>query len=229
MMDIKSTILLIIFTVLVYKANGQQIYLGTGMENAIFKDYVNSLGINTLNLNYPKTEDVFFEGGYRTDLYTNRFQLNVGVSYNNYEINTGFFDGINDVPINYNLEYFSVKIGLFIAVINLRNFKLNLHTHLSHDWLSKGTSEFNNTINNLYSDNTFDKTLISFHKGVNAEYKFSENITSYVSYNISDSFREENKDSVNGEKYTFHTNSISIGLLFNNLIFTRKTVCYGGF
>ena len=202
-MDIKSTILLIILTVLVYKANGQQIYLGTGMENAIFKDYVNSLGINTLNLNYPKTEDVFFEGGYRTNLYTNRFQLNVGVSYNNYKINTGFFDGSDNIPLNYNLKYISIKTGVYIALLNLRNFKLNLHTHLSHDWLSKGTSEFNNTINNLYTDNTFDKTLISFHKGVNAEYKFSENITSYVSYNISDSFREENKDSVNGEKYTF--------------------------
>lgn len=231
MMNFKiSGFLVIIFTfLLVNSSNGQQIYIGSGIENAIFKDYVNSLGVNTLNLNYAKTEDVFFEGGLRSNLYTNRLQFNLGVSYNNYEIQTGFFDGFNDVPLNYNLEYFSLKIGLIITILNLRRFKLNMHSHLSHDWLSKGTSSFNNTINNLYTSNTFDKTLISFHKGISAEYQFSENLTSYVSINISDSFREENEDSVNGEKYTFHTNALSIGILIDNLIFTRKTICYGGF
>ena len=160
-------------------------------------------------------------------LYQNKIKLNLGSSYNTYKINTGFYAGNVSVPLTYKLTYVSVKAGLIFSIISEPMFKLQVHAHISHDWLTKGISEYSDVVNDLYNQGTFDKTLIRFHKGISAEYSISDEIATYVSYNIADSFREENKDSTDGESYVFHSNGISFGILFN--ILNRGKVCYGGF
>jgi hypothetical protein len=229
MMNLKTTYsFIILITFQLYPTYGQQFYVGVGSENAKFKDYVSSSGENTLDLSYASSQDILFEGGYRANLYTNRLKWNLGASYNKYQINTGFFNGNISVPLTYNLTYISLKTGVYFSIINKSRFKFQIHSHISHDWLMKGKSEFNNQSSDLISDNTFDKTLISFHKGISVEYSISENIATYLSYNNANSFREENKDSVDGEKYTLSTNAFSCGILFN--IYGRKrTICHGGF
>ena len=218
---------IILIAVHIYTVKGQQLYAGFGIENAQFKDYVNSFGVNTLDESNTQPINFLFEGGYRANLYTERLKYNVGLSYNKYEIKTGVINGNVSVPLTYNLSYVSIKTGVYFSIVNEPRFKLQLQSHISHDWLISGKSNYNNVVNNLYTDNTFDKTLISFHKGISLEYAISDKISTYLSYNNANSFREENKDSVNGEKYTFSTNAISCGVLFN--IEGRKTVCHGSF
>lgn len=228
MMNNKTTYSFILFVIVITNEfNGQQIYLGLGTENAYFKDYINSLGQNTLDLSYSKTQDFLIEAGYRSNLYTDRLKWNLGISYNNYKINTGVFNGNISIPLNYNLTYISFKAGALFSIVNEPKVKLQIHASISQDWLLKGTSTFNTVVNNIYTDNTFDKTLLSLHRGLSLEYNISDRISTYISYNISDSFREENKDSVNGEKYTLSSNVISCGILFK--LQTSKIKCYGGF
>ena len=229
MINLKTTYsFIILITFQLYSTYGQQYYVGVGFENAQFKDYVNSFGENTLDLSYSSSQDILFEGGYRASLYSERLKWNLGVSYNKYQINTGFFNGNLSVPLTYNLTYVSLKTGAYFSIINTSRFKFQVHSHISHDWLLKGKSEFNNQSSDLISDNTFDKTLISFHKGISLEYSISENIATYLSYNNANSFREENKDSINGEEYTLSTNAFSCGILFK-IDGRKKTICHGGF
>ena len=218
---------LFFLTVIIYTVKGQQIYLETGAESAYFKDYLNNLGENSLDLNYSKSQEFFVEGGFRFNLYDNKIKLNLGSSYNTYQINTGFYasPGTSSVPLTYNLTYVSVKTGLIFSIINEPKFKVQVHTHFSHDWLTQGTSKYRNVVNDLYQQGTFDKTLIRFHKGLSVEYNVSDEIATYISYNIADSYREENRDSSVGDSYVFHSNAISFGILFN--ILNRGKPCYG--
>ncbi|MDD7914252.1 hypothetical protein [Polaribacter ponticola] len=218
---------LMFFTILSTVAKAQQLYIESGVESAFFKDYVNNRGENSLDLSYPKSQEFFIESGLRLNIYKERLKLNLGGSYNTYKINTGFFSGESSIPLTYNLTYVSIKSGFIFNIINEPRFKFQAHTHLSYDWLYKGTSTFRGVVNDLYNDNTYDKTLIRFHKGLSVEYNISNKIATYISYNITDSFREKNEDSNIEESYVFHTNAISMGMIFN--ILSRREICYGGF
>jgi opacity protein-like surface antigen len=219
--------LLIVSTVFIYTLNAQEIYIGVGAENAYFKNYINNLGANTLDLNYKKPKDFLLEIGFKSNIYESRFMYDVGITYNNYKINTGFFTNNTSIPLNYSLTYTSIKAGLQYAVLDRNRFKLNIHTSLSQDWLISGTSSYLNVSNNLYDDNTFDKTLISYHLGISVEYHLSENIVTYIRYNTSNSFREEYQDSNPEEKYTLRTNALSTGVIIK--LNSRGIKCYGGF
>lgn len=228
MLKYKTTYsLLIVSTVFIYTLNAQEIYIGVGAENAYFKNYINNLGANTLDLNYKKPKDFLLEIGFKSNIYESRFMYDVGITYNNYKINTGFFTNNTSIPLNYSLTYTSIKAGLQYAVLDRNRFKLNIHTSLSQDWLISGTSSYLNVSNNLYDDNTFDKTLISYHLGISVEYHLSENIVTYIRYNTSNSFREEYQDSNPEEKYTLRTNALSTGVIIK--LNSRGIKCYGGF
>ena len=194
---------LILFTFLFLEVNSQQVYLETGIENAYFKDYVNNKGANTLKLTYYKLFEFFIESGYKLDIYKNRLKWESGISYNKYKIITGFTTGKECVPLTYNLTSFGLKTGFNFAVINEPFFKIQVHSHLSHDWLITGTNAYNDVVNDIFNDNTFDKTFIRFHKGVSVEYIISDEIATYISFSTADSFREYNQDSNVEEKYTF--------------------------
>lgn len=219
--------LLIVSTVFIYTINAQEIYIGVGAENAYFKNYINNLGANSLDLNYKKPNDFLLEIGFKSNIYESRLIYDVGITYNNYEISTGFFTNNTSIPLNYSLIYTSIKAGLQYAVLDRNRFKLNIHTSLSQDWLISGTSSYLNVSNNLYDDDTFDKTLISYHIGISLEYELSKNIATYVRYNRSNSFREEYQDSNPEEKYTLSTNALTTGIIFN--LSSRRIKCYGSF
>lgn len=66
----KTTYSFILFlTAFISVGNAQQVYLEAGVENAYFKNYVNNLGGNTLDLNYAKSEDLFLESGLRANFF----------------------------------------------------------------------------------------------------------------------------------------------------------------
>lgn len=218
---------LLIFVLIISKINAQQIYIETGLENAYFKNYINNLGENTLDLNYSKPLAFFLEGGVKFNVYNDRLKWDIGASYNQYRINTGFYLGNESIPLTYDLTYVSLKTGFNYAIINDPLFKLQVHTHLSYDWLTTGKSKYRDVVNNLLLDNTFDTTLLRYHRGISAEYFISDSVSSYINYNVADSFREKNQDSNIEEIYTYHTSAFSIGLLFS--LANPRNKCYGGF
>lgn len=215
-------------SVQIYKLNGQQMYFGLGLENAEFTNYQNSNGINTLVDSNQKTYKLFFEAGYRQRFFINDLGWSLGFSYNNYTINTGFMSSNSLVPLTYELTYVSMKPGFFYKLVNGQNLRVLVHANLSHDWLIKGISTYSNVTNNLYTDNTFDKTLISFHRGISVEYNLTDTISTYAKYNNASSFREENQDSVAGEKYSLLTNAFSLGIVYN-ITNRRRIICHGSF
>ncbi|MDX6746171.1 hypothetical protein SHK09_05150 [Polaribacter sp. PL03] len=206
---------LFFFTGIISTINAQQIFIETGFESANFKNYVNNLGENTLDVNYTKSQEIFIEGGFRFNLRKNRLKCDVALSYNKYKINTGFYSGKISIPLTYNLNYVALKTGINFAIINELDFKLQVHGHISYDWLIAGTSSYKNVVNDLYRENTFDRTLLRYHRGISAEYIISNKISAYINYNVADSFKDKNEDSNIEEKYSLHTNAFSIGLLFN--------------
>ena len=206
-----------ILVVIVETAYPQQVYLEIGNATAYFKDYVNNLGEDTLNTGYSKAYDNFIETGVRWNMYKNRLHMNIGLSHNNYSIDTGFLAGNEEIPLHYDLSYGALKGGFIFSFINATKFKLQGHAHLSTDWLISGTSEYKNIVNNLRTDETFARKLIRYHRGVSAAYHLSENMAFYLSYHVADSFKRLNNDSNLEETYSLHTNGFSLGVLVNFL------------
>lgn len=202
------------FSCFLLNIQAQQVYIETGLSNAQFKDYENSAGENTLDLNYSKPQKIFFEMGGRYNLYQDKIRWDFGVGYHTYQINTGFFAGKKSIPAVYELSYASVKTGINVSLLELGEFKFQVHSHISHDWLTSGTNNYLDVVVDLYEAKTFDKTLIRYHIGASIEYRITETIATYINYNMANSFRDKNKDSNNGEKYTFNTNAFSLGMLF---------------
>jgi hypothetical protein len=209
--------LTVVFILINYSIKGQQVYIETGFENAYFKDYVNNLGNNTLDLSYSKAQGFFIESGFRFKLYKKRFTWDVGTGYNKYKINTGFYAGNISIPTTYDLSYLTLKAGINFAVVNERRLKVQIHTHISHDWLLAGKRVYKDNTVNLYKENTFDKNLLRLHRGISVEYVIHDNLSTYIRYNVADSFKDKNKDSNIEEKYSFHTKAFSFGLLFHIL------------
>jgi hypothetical protein len=209
-----------------YAINAQQVYVETGFSSAFFKDYVNNLGKNTLDLSYSKSQKMFLESGFRFNLYQERVYWDAAFSYNKYKINTGFYAGNISIPTTYNLSYLTLKVGMILNIVNEPKFKIQIHSHLSYDGLINGTNRYRDVITDFYKDNSFDKTLLRFHRGVSTEYTISDQVAIYLNYNIADSLKENGKDSNSGESYALHTNSISMGFLLDisrqiNRLFNR--------
>ena len=179
MFNLKSSFLLPILFI-VFIGNAQQVYVETGLGSAFFEDYVNNLGENTLDESYSRPKTPFFEAGFRFNVYKKRIKFDIGTNYSTYKINTAFLRGNVREPLFYDLSYLSLKAGFNFSVIKWKKLRLQLHTHLSHDWLTAGTSKYNNVFNDLVKDETFDKTLIRIHFGLGTEYVISDNISAYL-------------------------------------------------
>lgn len=211
---IKNIVLFAVFVLINNTVAAQQIYLEVGSESAAFKNYVNNLGTSTLDNTFSKSQALFFEAGYRLNLHRDRLQLNLGMSHNNYKINTGFYSGNGRIPVHYKFTYIAFKAGVIFSFLNTPKFKLQGHSHISSDWLISGTSSYNNLVHNLYHDHTFTKDVFRYHRGVSVAYTISNRTAIYLNYNVVDSFRHGTKDSNTEEKYSLHSKALSFGTLF---------------
>ena len=213
----KNTFLIFVFLLASVATNGQQIYLEAGFGDAFFEDYVNDLGENTLDDTYSKAKSPFIEGGVRFDIYKERIKLVLGANYSTYTVNTAFTSGNIKIPTTYDLSYISLKYGLNFSLLEWNQFKLQVHFHLSHDWLTAGTNKYREQVIDLYKEKTLDRTLLRFHRGIALEYEISYNIAAYLNYGRANSIKEPKTDSTVNESYSFETNSVSLGILFNIL------------
>ncbi|MDT0554276.1 outer membrane beta-barrel protein [Urechidicola vernalis] len=206
------TLVLFVFTV---NTHSQEIFVGSGFSSATFLDYENSEGENTLDdSGFSKVKQPLLESGIRFDLYKQRVKFDLGLHYHKYEIRTAFIAGEIRIPTTYNLSYVGAKVGLKVDVLRWKNFGLQGHVHLFHDWLVSGTNEYMDQRVDLYNDNTMDKGLMGFHRGFGLEYKVNKKIACYINYNIATSFKEANQDSNEGEAYSLDARSIRVGVLF---------------
>lgn len=211
---------------LVGLTTAQEVYVGSGFAAAIFDEYENSNGENTLdNSGYSRPLDLMFESGFRFNLYRDRIKLDAGFVYNKYKINTSFYSGNLRIPTTYNLSYIGLKIGANATVIHWKRLKFQIHSHFSYDMLIAGTNRYRDFFIDIYKEKTLDRTLISFHRGVGLEYEISNQLSAYLNYNLRTSFKEENKDDVAGEKYALEARSFGVGLIFDiNKNYKKKSI-----
>jgi hypothetical protein len=208
--------LFFVFFLCTFLSHAQEIYIETGYGSAFFENYINSSGDpSVLDDSYSQPMKPFTEVGFRFNLYKEKIHLNLGAGYHTYEINTAFSAGGTKVPTSYNLSYASSKLGIQMAVLKWRDVKLHVHSHVSHDWLTAGTNQYNGVLLDIYNDRSLDRTLVRIHRGISLEYAISNSISAYLNYNFAQSMEEQDKDSREGESYSFETKSISVGLLFN--------------
>ena len=215
-MLLKKTIFLILFLLsFVLFTNAQQLFLEAGVSNSYFKDYVNSSGANTLvEGSTSKIYTPFTEIGVRHNLYEEKLYLNLSAGYQTLKINANFTQSGFTNPVEYDLSYFALKGSIEVNLLKYKKFVLLAHTGLSFDILSQGESRFGTKTIDVYQDANFDRTLLKWHKGASIEYPISKKASMYLRYSIADSFKEENKDSTNGEKYSLRSNYFSVGFLF---------------
>jgi hypothetical protein len=210
----KTTFLVLFSLIFVQFTNAQQLFIEAGASTSYFKDYVNSIGINTyVDGSTSKTFTPFAEIGFRHNLYDEKLYLNLSAGYQTFNINSNFTQSGYTSSIEYDLSYFALKANVAVNVVQYKKFVLLAHTGLSFDILSQGESRFGGIVRDVYKDANFDRTLLKWHKGASIEYEINKKTSIYFSYSTADSFKEENKDSTDGEKYKLHSNSFSIGFL----------------
>lgn len=212
---IRYSILLLFFANVHTKVCAQKFYIETGLSTAYFKDYTNDLGENTLDLNYSKPAKPFIEAGYRFNIYKEAIEWDLGANYSTYQIRTATSSGSIKVPLQYDLNYFSLKTGFNLTLIKWKKIKLKVHSHFSYNWLTYGTNTYANKVVDIYREKTLDRTLLRFHRGAVVQYEISNNLSTYINYNVADSFKEKNEDSNTLEEYVLRTNSYSFGLVYN--------------
>lgn len=211
----KKYLLLILLILPVFNINGQQIYLEAGIENAFFINSDHEIEEKTINLKYYKLYEFFAESGYSLNIYKKRLKWESGVSFNKFKIITGFSSGKECLPVTYNLSAIGLKTGFNFSIVNEPFFKIQIHSHLSNDWLIIGKNAYKNVVKEFYNDTSFNNSILRFHKGVSVEYIISEEIASYISFSSANSLRTKNQNSNLEESYTFRSNSISFGILFS--------------
>lgn len=207
--------LLFFFLALACWANAQQLYVEAGYGNAFFNDYVNDLGRNSLHNNLSKPTELSLEAGFKFKLVSDRIKWNLGVGHFSYKVNTAFSSGNITIPTFYDLSYLSLKTGMNLSVIRWHRLRLQIHSHLSHDWLTYGSNSYRDQFIDLSNGSDFDDTLWSYHKGFGVEFEISTQISSYLNYNTTSNFFEDGEDSREGEKYKLKRNAITFGLIFS--------------
>ena len=215
-MLLKKIIFLVLFLFFfAVSTNAQQLFLEAGVSNSYFKDYINSSGENTfVEGSTSKIATPFAEIGVRHNLYEEKLYLNLSAGYQTLKINANFRQSGFTNPVEYDLSYFSLKGGIEVNLLKYKKFVLLAHTSLSFDILSQGEIRFGGNIIDLHQDANFDRTLLKWHKGGSIEYPINKKASMYLRYSIADSFKEENKDSTSGEKYSLRSNYFSVGFLF---------------
>lgn len=208
----KYSYFIVTFLFLSTVTRSQQIYFEVGGESANFNDYVNNTGENTLDENHIKSYGLFFETGVRLKIYKDRLYLNLGVSHNNYKMNTAFYRGSISTPLSYDLSYFTIKPGITFSFVNRGKFKFLVHTHFSSDWLIAGTSAYEDVVNNLYQDQSMARSLLRYHRGLSVVYSLSKKTALSINFNVSDSFKQIEKNNA-AENYSLHSSSFSFGIL----------------
>ncbi len=210
---VKYRYAIVTFLLLSTSTHSQQVYLEVGGASTKFKNYVNSLGENSLDESYKKSYALFLETGVRFKIIKDKLHLNLGISHNNYKIHTGFYSGQLSIPLSYDLTYFALKSGISILFVKKGKFKLQGHAHLSSDWLISGTSAYEDVVNNVYKDKTIARSLLRYHRGLSAVYTLSKKTSLYLNYNLADSCKQTEGHSTSSEKYSLHTNAFSFGIL----------------
>ncbi len=194
------------------KVNAQQIYVEIGAANAIFKDYQNSKGENTLEAYSSKPLRPFLACGYRLNILNNKVHLNIGLNESSYRIETAFLLNNTTIPTTYKLSYLGLLVGTNISIIKWKDIMFQLHAHLSNDWLTSAVNEYENHKIDLYRQ--LDKRILRYHAGLAMQYNVSNDIDIFLKYTIANSFKLQSQDFQNGEHYSLLTKSLSIGLLY---------------
>lgn len=191
----------------------QKAYLGVGLGNAFFQKYENNDGTTISNFS-KQPKKPFVEVGILFNTKSDYLKIDAGLTYSNYEMNTSFKSGNIDIPIFYDLSYFAVKTGLDFRLFTYEKVIFKTFLHVSYDFLTSGTSKFNNVVNDLYRDKTLSRVFARYHLGINLNYPVTNFIDIYGKYNFANSIGRVRSDSNSGESYFFKTNSFSFGLLF---------------
>ena len=216
MKKILHATLLFLFFVLSSTAMAQQIYISSGFSRADFEDYQSSTKETTIdNSGYASPEKYVFESGFRVDIYKERVKFEAGFLYHQHEINTAFISGGIKIPTSYELSYMGLKTGFRMDLLRWKNFKLQVHTHISKDWLLYGINTYNDVFVDIFENRSIARSVLNFHRGFGIEYTLSNSISIFTNYNDSISFKDGYDDSTIGEKYYFTTKAIQIGVLFD--------------
>ena len=207
----KKTIVLILFLILGFYANSQQLLFETGKSITSF-DYKNSQGIGLDNL--QSTTQNYVSVGYRTRAFVDRLHVLVGVNYNSY----GAIGSDNTVGnfMEWQTSYVGPYVGLDFKVFNIKKMQFYIKSAFSLEFIVQGTQTLNNTVYNLVNADNFDKSNLFFRGGVVVDYPISKITKFFIQYMGGKS--KQLRDAVTNpdqEKLRLVTRNIGFGLLIN--------------
>jgi len=208
----KKLTLLLLFLITVAIGTAQQLYVEGGKTLASF-DYKDSQGQGIDNL--QTTNHSYMALGYRSQLFVEKLNGSLGISYAGYGA-----IGSDDVVGNFmewDVNYFEFKAGLDYEMFNIKEAVIYIKGTTSAGFLVNGSQTLNSKVINLKNEVDFDKTVINLGIGFGFSYSISEKLSFYTQYMYRKSLALKSGTTNNAdlEELRIISHNLSFGLLIN--------------
>ena len=198
-------------------ASGQIIYLQTGKSYTTF-DYKTSSGGRLDNLNGALHTNL--ELGTRLPLFGTSFHFSgeahlqeYGVSGSDIDLGNSYKWAFANAGLNAGLDYEFFTPAHSVRTQYQEGFSFYLKASFAVEYTITGTQTINNTVNNLFGEEEFDKPFYFFKGGAGVNYYFSRDYYASLNYMWGKSFLIG--DYLNQEQLKLITHNISIGMSIN--------------
>ncbi|MFV8361409.1 hypothetical protein [Flavobacterium sp. LS1P3] len=201
----KNYFFFIVF-LLSYQAFSQEIYFKTG-KNFTKYDYRDSSGQSNSYLQSGVGN--FFEVGISNPLH-NKFSYAVGFSLDDYNA----IGDYSNISYSWDTKYLGINSELNYSVLpsSIKNINFFLQIGLKGSTIIYGKQGIDGVYYDLVKHKEFSGLVLVPHIGFLAKYNIPSFGSLSVGYNYSKSLYNSN---VNGEKLSFETNHIQLGIHFN--------------
>ena len=201
----KITLVLMLLTATTI-ATAQQLYVAGGKSSTTF-DYKNSQGNSLENL--QATTNSYMAIGYKSQFFTKKLNLNVGLNYSGYGAM-----GSDDVVGNFmewDVNYAGLNVGLDYSLLKIKKASVYVKGAVSAALFVQGTQTLNNSVIDLKNNDDFDTTLVTMQAGLGFTHPISENLSFYVQYVYGKSLDMASGDA----ELKFKSNNVGFGLLID--------------
>lgn len=202
-------IALIFVLFLGFTAHSQGLYVEVGKVDSNFK-FTNSEGEELANLQH--TTQNYMEAGYRRQVFTEGFNVALGLNYNSYG-SVGGDNSLNNF-FEWDADYLGIVLGFDYALFDIDKLEFHLKATASLEFMLQGTQTINNQVINLTDTEEFDDNAIFFRGGAGLSYPLTETSSIYLQYLYGQSLgmNDDNNGSTSQEELKINTHMVGIGI-----------------
>jgi hypothetical protein len=147
--------------------------------------------------------------GYRDQLFTNKLNGSLGISYAGYGA-IGSDDNVGNF-MEWDANYVEFNFGLDYVLYKIKETSIYIKGTTSTAFLAHGTQTLNNKVINLKDAGDFNITIFNFRIGLGISQPLSETLSVYAQY----MYGKSSNMAAGNQTLKIASNNVGFGLLIN--------------